>query len=258
MSSEHPETKKRLRNTAAGHVLVLVAAFVLFFSSGCNLASNGNNLQGKRFFKVGDYNRAVTSFQKGITNNPRNADSYYNLGAVYHELAKRNQNNAYLPYAENYYRQAIQLNDQHVEAHRSLAVLLVETQRQNHGFDLIRTWQQRHPNSPEPLIELARLHQEFGDEPRAVQYLADAIGIDGRNARAHKAMAVIREKQGQYHLALDNYIRSYQSNNMQPDVSQRIAALQSRLQTASLPNYQFQNRQSAINQPGSARQYVPR
>ena len=253
--------------------------------SGCNLTSSGNCIQGKRWFEVGDLNRAVTSFQQAQRANPQNPDPYYNLGAIYHRLAATaaanastanlsggigpagqpaNANNAqsvsnqYLSAAENYYRQAIALDDRHVDAHRALAVLLIQSNRQAHGFELIRTWQARHPESAEPLVELARLHQEYGDQSRAVQFLADAINIDGNHARAHKALGVIREQQGQYHLALDNFIRSYQANNLQSDLPGRIANLQSRLQLASVPQFQAPNRQGSLAQPGTANQYVPR
>ena len=238
-------------------VLVLLATAMLG-TSGCNLASNGDCLQGKRWFDAGNYNLAMQRFQQALNKNPRNPDAYYNIGAVYQRMAAQTRNANWLPHAENYFRQAINLNDQHVEAHRALAVLLVQSNRQNHAFDLLRTWQQRHPESPEPLVELARLHQEYGDRQRAVQFLADAIGIDGRNARAHKALGIIREQEGQYQLALDNFMRSYQSNNMQPDVAEKIAALQTRLQTAAAPNYSFQNRQGTLTQPGTANQYIPR
>ena len=240
-------------------VIVVGSCILLSHSSGCNVASTGDNLQGKRFYNQGNFNGALASFQQALRRDPTNADSHYNIGAVYQKYAKQTRNLQWLTQAEQYFRNAIQLNAQHTEAHRSLAVLLVETKRQNHAFDLIRTWQARFPTSPEPLIELARLHEEFGDQPRAVQYLADAIGLDGQNSRAHRSLGVLREKQGQYHLALDNYIRSYQANNLQPDVATKIATLQTRLRTAGIPQSQFQTqpRQGNLIQPGTARQYVP-
>ncbi len=244
-------------SVTASLVATLIGALTII-TSGCNLASNGDCLQGKRWFDAGNYNQALQRFQQALNKDPANPDAYYNIGAVYQRLATDTRNPNWLPHAENHFRQAIKLNDRHVEAHRALAVLLIQSNRQNHAFDLIRTWQQRHPESPEPLIELARLHQEYGDQQRAVQFLADAIGIDGRNFRAHKALGIIREQQGQYQLALDNFMRSYQSNSMQPDVAQKIATLQTRLQTAAAPNYSFQNRQGTLTQPGTANQYVPR
>ena len=254
-------------------VLLLGAGLLLITCAGCNLASSGNCIQGKRWFEVGNFNQALASFQKAVQADPQNPDPYYNMGAIYHRLAATQPGqaiaggstatspslgNQYLASAENYYRQAIALDDQHVEAHRALAVLLIQSNRQAHGFELIRTWQARHPESADPLIELARLHEEYGDQSRAVQFLADAISIDGNNPRAHKALGTIREKQGQYHLALDNYIRSYQANNMQPDLPTRIANLQSRLQLAAVPQFQSPNRQGSLIQPGTANQYVPR
>jgi tetratricopeptide (TPR) repeat protein len=244
------------------HFSAIVIAFcvILANSSGCGVASTGDNLQGKRFFNQGNFNGALTSFQQALRRDPTNADAYYNIGAVYQQFAKQTRNLQWQNQAEQYFRNAIQLNAQHVEAHRALAVLLVDTNRQSQAFDLLRTWQARSPTSSEPMIELARLHEEFGDQQRAVQFLADAISMDGQNPRAHKALGVLREKQGQYHLALDNYIRSYQANNMQPDIATKIANLQTRLRTAGIPQSQFQaqQQQGISRQPGTAQQYVPR
>jgi tetratricopeptide (TPR) repeat protein len=118
---------------------------------------------------------------------------------------------------------------------------------------MLNDWRARSPRSPEPLIEMARLQKEAGNSPLAIQYLADALAVDGTNARALKAMGQLREEAGQYQLALENYVRSYQSNNMQRDVAERIAALQGRV--AGVPPTPPRVGQTRV---GEAWQYVPR
>ncbi|MEZ6096385.1 MAG: hypothetical protein R3C03_19510 [Pirellulaceae bacterium] len=125
------------------------------------------------------------------------------------------------------------MNDRHIAAHRGLAALLVETNRQRYAFDLLQTWQRRHPEMSDPLVEIARLHQEFGDVNRAGDYLADALRIDSSNPRVLKAMGFVRESQGQYALALENYMRSYQQDTRQVDLAQKINELQYRLASAN-------------------------
>jgi len=128
------------------------------------------------------------------------------------------------------------LNPSHVDAYRTLAALYVETGRPNDAFQLIRGWQVGQPSNPEPLIEMARLYREHGDATRATQYLADALTLDPNHSRALVAMGTLREEQGNYELALKNYTRSYQANSYQPQVAERIAALQQRGQTDASPN----------------------
>lgn len=177
--------------------------------------------------------QAIGRFQQAISQNPNNADAHYNLAASFYAMGK-NQNNAqYLSQAEQLYRKAISLNGQHTEAHRGLAALLIETGREQFAFDLLDGWKTRLPNSADPLIELARLYQEYGDNQHATDLLADALKVDGSNVRALKAMGRVRETQGQTLLALDNYMRVLQIDNGQSDVAQRVAQLQQ--QFASQP-----------------------
>jgi Tfp pilus assembly protein PilF len=137
------------------------------------------------------------------------------------------------------------LDNTHVEAHRTLAVLLVETGRQSFAFDLLNGWQARNPMAADPPIELARLYQETGDQQRAVNYLADALRLDSYNARALKAMGHIREQQGQWAMALENYTRAYQADSRQSDLVGKIQALQTRLASSAYP---YQN-------PGQVNQF---
>ncbi len=93
----------------------------------------------------------------------------------------------------------------------------------------MNTWRNRYPQSPEPLIEIARLYQEYGDNRRATDYLADALRLDSNNTRALKAMGHVRETQGQLNLALENYSRVLQLDRCQVDVAQRVSDIQNRL-----------------------------
>ncbi len=212
----------------------LLALLVICISqTGCNLGQQYNNVSGRQAFELGQYSTAINEFQKALTKNPNNPDALYNLGASLYAQGKQAKNSQWLDQAEQLYRQAIAANDQHVDAHRGLAGLLIETGREKYAFDLVNQWKARYPGSTEPIVELARLYQEYGDNRRATDLLADALKIDSNNVRALKAMGHVREVQGQTHLALDNYLRVLQINNQDTTVAQRVATLQTQL--ASLP-----------------------
>lgn len=203
--------------------------FCILVATGCNYSANKQNALGRNSYLNGQFSQAINQFQQALNADPRNSDALYNLGATYYTLGKQSRNNQYITQSEQLFRQAITNNDLHVEAHRSLAALLIETGRRQHAFDLLTTWRQRHPESAEPLIELASLYQEFGNRDQATNLLADALQVDGTNTRALKAMGFVREQQGQLNLALDNYLRSYQLDARQTDVATRINALQTRI-----------------------------
>ncbi|MFK7770303.1 MAG: tetratricopeptide repeat protein [Mariniblastus sp.] len=221
---------------AKATLLVLPLALFAISLSGCNLGAQHNNVTGRRAFEMGQYSVAINEFQKALSKNPNNADALYNLGASLYSQAKQTKNQQVLNQAEQLYRQAIAKNDQHVDAHRGLAGLLIETDREKYAFDLINTWKTRYPASTEPIVELARLYQEYGDNRRATDLLADALKIDSNNVRVLKAMGHVREIQGQTHLALDNYIRVIQLDNQQTEVAAKVASLQNQLARLPVPN----------------------
>ena len=226
--------------------LLLIAVIALCSSqTGCNLGQQYNNVSGRQAYDLGQYPTAINEFQKALIKNPNNPDALYNLGASLYAQGKQAKNTQLLGQAEQLYRQSIATNDQHVDAHRGLAALLIETGREKYAFDLVNQWKDRYPGSTEPVVELARLYQEYGDNRRATDLLADALRIDSNNVRALKAMGHVREVQGQTHLALDNYLRVLQINNQETAVAQRVASLQTQL--ARLPVDNNVNPSQAIN-----------
>ena len=205
-------------------MLTLCAAAIS--TAGCNLGAQQSNFVGQQAFQNGNYMQALSRFQQALSQNPNNPDANYNLAAVFYSMGKNQRNPQFLSQAQQLYRKAISLNGQHNEAHRGLAALLIETGREQNAFDLLDGWKERVPNSAEPMIELARLYQEYGDNQHATDMLADALKVDGTNIRALKAMGQVRETQGQSLLALDNYMRVLQLDGSQTGVAQRVALLQ--------------------------------
>lgn len=245
-SIRHTKTLRFVLGRQAAYIGLLVGLVSL---SGCGLAARQHNVIGREYFESGQFSRAINEFQTALQQQPDNADSYYNLAAAYYTLGKQSNSTQYLGQAEQLLRQAIALDSTHVEAHRTLAVLLVETGRQSFAFDLLNGWQARNPMAADPPIELARLYQEMGDQQRAVNYLADALRLDSYNARALKAMGHIRERQGQWAMALENYSRAYQADARQTDLIGKIQELQTRVASAAYPN------QLPYQNPGQTSQF---
>lgn len=212
------------------HTLKVLSVLIVATSLGvgCNVGNRANQT-GQQAYGSGNLPQAVNYFQQAVSQNPNDSNSLYNLAASYFELGRQQRNIQYMNQAEQLYRQAIASNDQNTAAHRGLAAVLIETGREKFAFDLLQTWQKRYPNEADPLIELARLYQEYGDNRHATDMLADALKVDSRNVRALKAMGRVRDIQGQTDLALDNYYRVLQLDGQQVDVAQRVAQLQAQL-----------------------------
>lgn len=204
-----------------------VLAWSLLFASGCGLASSGMNAEGTRFFQQGNHAAAIRRFERAITANPHDADSYYNLAATYHQLARSGTDNSYWATAETYYNQCLDIAANHKPCHRGLAVLLAQQNRQQQSFRLLEGWRDRNPFSPEPKIELARLYEEVGEIAESERQLLEAIATDTTNARARAALGKLRDSQGDISQALANYRVSLSRNFSQPQLRARVAALTS-------------------------------
>ena len=194
-------------------------------AGGCNMTTNGNNASGVRLYQQARYHEAMQRFQTAMSADPTNADAYYNMGASYHQLAKRTDRNMYVE-AENLYNQCLDRNTNHPDCRRALAVLLVETERRDKAFTMLERWAVESPTSADARIELARLYEEFGDNDTATRHLVAAVEIDRTNHRGWKALAHQRELAGDYAQAMANYQHALALNPFQPEVTQRVAQLQ--------------------------------
>jgi len=199
-------------------------------TAGCGgFAAQGMNADGVQLFEQGQYQQAIEQFDRAIINDPNNADSYYNLAAVYHRLGTQNKSQSDLDQAEHYYNMCRDRDPNHRECYRGLAVLFVEQNRKDEAFQLIREWADRNPVSPEPKVELARLYEEFGNRKAAKEHLLEALASDPTHTRALAALGKLREEMGDRAQALADYQRSLWHDRFQPEVAARVAALQSAL-----------------------------
>jgi len=189
------------------------------------MAADGQNLQGVRLYQQGQYDAAMQRFQQAVAQDPGNADAYYNMAATLHQMGIARNDQKLLNQAETLYNRCLDLNEDHTECYRGLAVLLAETGRSDRAFNLLKNWAIRSPNNAHARIELARLYEEFGDVETAKVHLTEALQIDQHCARAWTALARLREQAGDYTQALADYQRAYALNRFQPKVAERIAAL---------------------------------
>lgn len=229
----------------------ILAALLLLLAGGCQWAASSQNTTGAQLYEQGQYSAALQQFQQVVATDPENADGYYNLAATNHRLGNQRRDPNLLAQAESLYNQCLDHQPNHVECHRGLAVLLVDTGRPDRAFDLMKNWAAQNPNYADPLVELARLYEEAGKSDVAKKYLEDAVQRDAGNSRAWLALGNLREQNGDLEQAMRNYQQSLAINNMQPEVSERVAMLSRQIsanyesavaagqtQIATQPNFQ--------------------
>lgn len=207
--------------------------------AGCGGMAKTDNAEGVKLYQQGNYLGAVNSFQQALAKQPGNPDTFYNLGATYHQQAKLFGREADQQTAEQYYHLCLARNPSHEACQRALAVLLVEEKRNDEAVTQLNAWAQSQPTNPAPHIELARLAQEHGNVQEAENQLIDALAIDPNNTRALVALGSLRESAGDPAQALANYSRALAADPQQPAVAAKMASLQASqaaaYRTAALP-----------------------
>ncbi|MGD0899563.1 MAG: tetratricopeptide repeat protein [Thermoguttaceae bacterium] len=194
---------------------------------GCtNFVAQGRNAEGVRMVETGQYQQALGEFQEAVYIDPANADAYYNLAATYHRLGRLRGQPDDLARSETFYNQCLQLEPNHCDGHRGLAVLLAEKGRTDEAVRSLQVWAQQQPWLADPRIELARLYEELGDRATAKERLVEAVRVDPNNARQWAALGKLREETGEYPQALSNYQRSLYLDAAQPEVAARVTAMQ--------------------------------
>lgn len=201
---------------------ILLAIVGLTMSSGCRWASSGQNTMGVRLYQQGRYAEALQQFQVAQKTDPTNPDGYYNLASTYHKLGVTQKDQTLINQSEALYHQCLDLAPNHVDCHRGLAVLLVESGRPDRAFALLKNWSTKNPAIADAKVELSRLHQEFGETKTAERYLDEALAMDPSHYRAWAARGQMREAAGDLDQALQNYQQSLAINNVQPDLYQRV------------------------------------
>jgi Tfp pilus assembly protein PilF len=232
-----PKLRMQIRRDT--RAILLLLAILLPFLSGCQMAASSANMDGVRLFQSGNYQAASQRFRQAIATDPRNSDAYYNEAATLHRLGVQSSNSQLMKQAEEMYNVCLDLNENHADARRGLAVLLGQSNRSDKAFALMKNWVVTQPQVADARVELARLYQEYGDDKTAEQQLTEALKVDLNNSRAWKALASIQEKTGHFAQAVANYQRSLQINRFQPEVTQKLASLSPTLNAnpASTPTW---------------------
>lgn len=200
---------------------------------GCQMVTKSNNGKGVAMFQQGRYAEALQYFEQAKQTDAANPDTYYNLASTYHKLGSAAKDPKMLDNAEAIYNQCLDLAPNHVDCHRGLAVLLVDKGESDKGFALLKNWSARNPGLADARIELARLNQEFNQNKLAEQYLDEALAMDPNNYRAWAFKGQMRESSGELMQAIQNYQQSLALNAKQPELYQRIGALNVRLSQAA-------------------------
>lgn len=227
----------------------LLVGLLLSGLAGCRVTSMGQNTLGVRLYQQGRYAEALQQFQTAQISDPSNPDTYYNLASTYHKLGVSQKDAKMIEQSEALYNQCLDLQPNHVDCHRGLAVLLAESGRPDSALTLLKNWAAANPGMSDARIELARLYQEYGQTKMAEQYLDEALALNPSDHRAWTARGQMREASGDLNQALQNYQQSLALNSLQPELYQRVASLNVQIAQNTLNGTQPAGGWTVQNQP---------
>ena len=144
----------------------LMLAGLVSIASGCGMVATGQNMQGVRLYEQGQLYGAMEKFQQAMVNDPNDADAYYNLASTMHRMGAANKDANALQQAEQMYNECLNRSPDHTDCHRALAVLLVETDRSDRAFVLLKNWAIRSPQNADARVELAACTENLATPKR--------------------------------------------------------------------------------------------
>ena len=222
---ESTERHNRSITTPTLRLVAGAAIALMALGGGCRWGGAAQNGLGLQLYQQGRYAEALQQFELARQTDPTNPDTYYNLGSTYMHLGLTQKDTKMLEQSETLLNECLELNPNHTDCYRALAVLLVETDRSDKAFKLLQNWGTASPTLADPKVELARLQSEFGQSKAAQLTLDEALAMDPNHARAWAARGKMREDAGDLPQAIQNYQQSLALNALQPELFQRVAAL---------------------------------
>jgi Tfp pilus assembly protein PilF len=211
----------RMRGPAvSAQTAACAVALLCWLGSGCNSMSGQlNNQAGMWNYEQGKYVAAGAAFRRAAADDPRNP-------AFVHNLACAMKRQGELSLAERTYGQAIALDPTYQPAYHSLARLMVEEGRQAEATQLISTWAAGQPRHAGAQIEMAWIQRLNGDRLGAERSLFRALAIEPNHPIATAQLGQLYQEKGQTDRAIAMYERSLQARWMQPQVRERLIALE--------------------------------
>ncbi|MEO7145666.1 MAG: tetratricopeptide repeat protein, partial [Bryobacteraceae bacterium] len=147
-----------------------------------------------------NYKKAVEHFQNALTQDPTYSQAALYLGRTYNSLFDEAS-------AEKYFRRAIEIDPDYIEARVSFAGMLLDTGDVDEAIRQLNVATQRQPNDAMALYLQAQAYRMKQLYPQAIDSARQAIRLTPNNGEAHFWLAEALRMSGNYPDAESEYTR---------------------------------------------------
>jgi len=145
---------------------------------------NHNNL-GDMYARHGNYEMAITEFQKAVELNPVYASAYHNIGNVYVQMSKTEE-------AIESYQKAIKIAPGLWQSNQNLAVLFYQEGKYQEAVDCLVKAISANPQNSLLFSNLGITYQQLGNKEEAAKAYEEALRLNPSNTQAQQGLQTLR------------------------------------------------------------------
>ncbi len=160
--------------------------------------AKGYYIKGNVYKESGDTNKAISSFQTAIEQNPQMTDAYIDLGVLY---AARNNT-----LALQYYNNALRISPSNSVALYDKAFFFQQENMADSAIALYEHILKLYPSSPQVLYNLGAIALAIHkDKTKAIEYFTKAIQQYPEYAEAYYARGIIKKEMNKKNEAIEDF-----------------------------------------------------
>lgn len=152
-------------------------------------------IQGNNYVFQGDYNSAITSYQKALEINPRLVEAYNYIGLAYGYLGQNQE-------AISCFQKAIQINPNFVTPYNNIGYAYDSLGQYDQAIAYYQKALQLDPNYAAAYNNLGSTYSNLGQFQQALPYFQKAIQMDPSLAVAYDNLGSAYNRLGQYQQAI--------------------------------------------------------
>ncbi len=170
-----------------------------------------------------DNKRALAAFKKSTEMNPFLIDSWIKAGEVADKLGEKD--------AKKYFETAMRIDTNSYSALYAMAMHFQNKNERPEAIQWLKKINQKHPNVPDPYLNIGILYNEMDSLQQALDYIDIAINLDKVYSNAYFVKGSVLERQGKLKEAQRNYSQASTLNPKFTKAAQESERLKKQLGT---------------------------